>query len=251
MEEQSTKTALITGASRGIGKAIATALVREGYQVINADVLVPEEPEEGIHFIEADVSSSDDRRKIIEFCQSKSDSLDLLVNNAAISVEKRGDMLDTEEASFDRLMAVNLKGPYFLTQLAAKWMIKKMNPDNEEYRPKVINMASLTSYVSAAFMAEYGLTKAGLSMMTILYADRLSKHGINVYEIRPGIIKTTMTAPSVEKYNAFIEGRGLPIMRWGLPEDVAKAVIAIATDLLPYSTGEVINVDGGYHLRRL
>lgn len=177
--------------------------------------------------------------------------MDLLVNNAGISVQKRGDMLDGNEASFDRLMNVNLKGPYFLTQTLAKWMIKEGRKDARAYHPKIINIASLTSYASSTYMAEYALSKSAVSMMTKLYADRLAEFGINVYEIRPGIIRTDMTLASQKKYDQFIEQGGLPISRWGLPEDVGKAVVAIAGNLLPYSTGEVINVDGGYHLRRL
>ncbi len=160
-------------------------------------------------------------------------------------------MLLGEESSLDHLLNINLKGPYFLTQSIAKWMIEQKDKYDQEQMPRIINIASLTSYASATYMAEYALSKSAVSMMTKLYADRLSEYGINVYEIRPGIIRTNMTKPSEQKYDQFIEAGGLPIKRWGLPVDIGKAVVGIATGMLPYSTGEVINIDGGFHLRRL
>lgn len=259
MVENTSHTALITGGSRGIGKGIAIALANQGYNLIIADLISLETDLQSfvetaggeIHFIKADISLAEDRDKIIRFCKTKWTRLDLLVNNAGISVKVRGDMLEGDEASFNHLMNVNLKGPYFLTQQISKWMIENKEKSSNSYMPKIINIASLTSYASSTYMAEYALSKSGVSMMTKLYADRLSEYGINVYEIRPGIIETKMTRASKGKYDTFIDRGGLPISRWGLPSDVGKAVVAIATDLLPYSTGEVINVDGGYHLRRL
>lgn len=245
--------ALVTGGSGGIGEGIVKLLDDHGFCVIVADLNTPAylENTSDAHFIWADISTLHGREEIMSFCRSKAARLDLLVNNAGISVKKRIDMLEGTEDSFDLLMNVNLKGPYFLTQSVAKWMMAQRLEDGLTYHPKIINIASLTSYASSTFLAEYALSKSAVSMMTKLYADRLSAYGINVYEIRPGIIQTEMTKPSQEKYDKFIEEGGLPIARWGRPEDVAKAVLAIATDLLPYSTGEVINVDGGYHLRRL
>ncbi len=259
MELRNSQTALVTGGSKGIGSGIVMALANHGFHVIIADLITPESEISGhckrvgvdLKFMKADISSSKDRARIVKFCQDNCDRLDLLINNAGISVEKCGDMLDGKEASFDRLMNVNLKGPYFLTQALAKWMIKECLKDAHAYQPKIINIASLTSYASSTYMAEYALSKSAVSMMTKLYADRLAEFGIKIYEIRPGIIKTDMTLASQKKYDHFIEHGGLPISRWGLPEDVGKAVVAIAGNLLPYSTGEVINVDGGYHLRRL
>lgn len=250
------QTALVTGGSNGIGSGIVKVLHDQGLEVVIADVKEPEmeafssKGQHRIHFIKADISSSTDRLAIFEYCKSKIDRIGLLVNNAGISVKNRGDMLDGDEDSLDQLMSVNLKGPYFLTQLMAKWMISNVEKD-PEYHPKIINIASLTSYASATYMAEYALSKSAVSMMTRLYADRLAEYGINVYEIRPGIIETSMTKPSKRKYDQFIEQGGLPISRWGLPQDVGKAVLAISNGHLSYSTGEVINVDGGYHLRRL
>ena len=251
MEDKPKATCLVTGGSRGIGAGIVTALFNEGFDIIIADLIPPEYiPDKKIHFVQGDISEGEDRNIILEYCKNTFDRLDLLVNNAGISVEKRGDMLDSTEESLDKLLNVNLKGPFFLTQIIARWMIAERVSD-KAYFPQIVNIASLTSYASSSYMAEYALSKSAVSMMTKLYADRLSEHNINVYEIRPGIIKTSMTAPSQEKYDAFIAGGGLPISRWGLPQDVGNAVVAIAKRLLAYSTGEVINVDGGYHLRRL
>lgn len=254
MEDKTNKTALVTGGSRGIGAGIARALIEKEFKVVIADLNAPEQgvfEDEQVEFIKTDISNARDRSQLLEICKQKFNRLDLLVNNAGISVKSRGDMLEGDEASFDKLMNVNLKGPYFLTQSISKWMIESKKKSADQHSPKIINIASLTSYASAAYMAEYALSKSAVSMMTKLYADRLAEYGINVYEIRPGIIETNMTKPSKKKYDRFMENGGLPISRWGLPEDVGKAVVAIATDLLPYSTGEVINVDGGYHLRRL
>jgi NAD(P)-dependent dehydrogenase (short-subunit alcohol dehydrogenase family) len=256
MDTNKKKTALVTGGSSGIGLGIVFALLNEGFEVAIADLVAPDpellvQAEKQVHFIQKDISISEERGEIVSFCKETFDKLDLHVNNAGISVKKRGDMLDGTEDSFDRLINVNLKGPYFLTQSICKWMVESKQALGSSWHPKIVNIASLTSYASSTYMAEYALSKSAVSMMTRLYADRLSEYGINVYEIRPGIIETNMTKASKEKYDTFIEKGGLPISRWGLPEDVGKAVVAIAKDLLPYSTGEVINVDGGYHLRRL
>jgi NAD(P)-dependent dehydrogenase (short-subunit alcohol dehydrogenase family) len=178
--------------------------------------------------------------------------LDLLVNNAGVAPAVRADLLDASEESFDRLIAINVKGPYFLTQAAAKWMIEQIrNPKSEIRNPKIITISSISAYTASTNRGDYCVSKAALSMLTPLYAARLAEHGINVYEIRPGIIATDMTGPVKEKYDRLIADGLTPIKRWGAPEDIGKAVVAIAEDLFPFSTGEVINVDGGFHLRRL
>ena len=177
--------------------------------------------------------------------------IDLLVNNAGVGPRERVDMLHVGEASYDEVMAINLKGPFFLTQRVANEMIGLVRQGRIQ-RPKIINISSISAYTSSPARAEYCLSKAGLSMTTALWADRLAEFGINVYEIRPGIIQTDLTAVVKDKYDRLILEEGLtPIRRWGQPEDVGKAVLAIAQDLLPFSTGEVINVDGGFHLSRL
>ena len=259
MIQNGKKSALVTGGSKGIGAAIVKALAEIGYNIIIADIREPEYEMDflvskfnvDLYFVHTDISSKTSRESLVVECQNRYPSLELLVNNAGISVAKRGDMLEGTEASFDRLIEVNLKGPYFLTQLISKWMIESVTPRKDEFSPKIINLGSLTSYASSAYMAEYAISKSAVSMMTKLYADRLSSEGIQVFEVRPGIIKTGLTAPSSEKYDRFISEGGLPIARWGMPEDVGKVVAGIAQDFLPYSTGEVINVDGGFHLRRL
>lgn len=254
------KTALITGAARGIGAAIAQALAKEGFDIAIADVLPQEQAAENIAkcekngakvlYINGDISQAASRQKIIDEMKGGMGRLDVLVNNAGVAPKVRADILEASEESFDRLITINLKGPYFLTQLAARWMIEQKRSDLS-ISPMIVNIASMSSYTSSTGRGEYCVSKAGVSMMTKLYADRLAEHGINVYEIRPGIIMTDMTSAVKEKYDKLI-GDGLtPIKRWGVPEDIAKAVVAFAKGLLPFSTAEVINVDGGFHLRRL
>jgi NAD(P)-dependent dehydrogenase (short-subunit alcohol dehydrogenase family) len=276
--------ALITGASRGIGRGIALELARLGFDLVinyaanataakktSADCLVAAKAaRKNIHakICQADISRSGDRRKLIAFTKEHFDRLDLLVNNAGVAPDVRADILDATEESFDRLIAINVKGPYFLTQLAAKWMMEQICSRRREeadarkrrnappphvggYTPKIVTVSSISAYTASTNRGDYCVSKAALSMLTPLFASRLAEHGINVYEIRPGVVATDMTGPVKDKYDKLI-GEGLtPIKRWGVPEDVGKAVAAIAQDLLPFSTGEVINVDGGFHLRRL
>ncbi|HUR44721.1 MAG TPA: SDR family oxidoreductase, partial [Candidatus Saccharimonadales bacterium] len=163
----------------------------------------------------------------------------------------RADILEASEESFDRLININVRGPYFLTQLAARWMIEQRQKSPDSYHPKIVTISSVSAYAASTNRGDYCIAKAALSMLTPLYASRLAEHGINVYEIRPGIISTEMTEPVQQKYDKLIAEGLTPIQRWGTPADVGKAVAAIAQDLLPFSTGEVINVDGGFHLRRL
>src|SRR5262249_49077630 len=200
----------------------------------------------------ADIATAAGRKVLIDFTREEFGRLDLLVNNAGIAPAVRADLLEASEESFDRLMNTNVKGPYFLTQVAANWMIEQVQKSrNARPLPKIITISSISAYTASVNRGEYCVAKAALSMLTPLYAARLAEHGINVYEIRPGVIATDMTAPVKEKYDALIANDLTPIKRWGTPEDVGKAVAAIAQDLLPFSTGEVINVDGGFHIRRL
>jgi len=175
---------------------------------------------------------------------------DMLVNNAGVAPSKRMDVLEATEQSYDRVMNVNLKGPYFLTQLVANWMIEQRR-QYPKRNFRIVNTGSISAYTSSPARGEYCLSKAGISMMTKLYADRLAEFGIGVFEIRPGIIMTDMTSVVKDKYDKLIAEGLTPIKRWGQPEDVAKAVGAIAEGRLDFSTGQVINVDGGFHLRRL
>ena len=256
----SEQVALVTGASRGIGRGIALALAEKGWSVVvnyrsdaqaaNKTVLAVERTGGHGLVIQADVGNDGDRRRLVQQTLDRCQRLDLLVNNAGIAPRHRLDILETTEASYDEVMAVNLRGPFFLTQLVASAMIDLQNAGTVRH-PNIVNIGSLSAYTSSTNRPEYCLSKAGLAMMTQLYADRLAAHGIGVYEVRAGIIKTDMTSVAQEKYDRLIAEGLTPIQRWGKPDDVAKAVVAIAEGYLPFSTGEVINVDGGFHLRRL
>jgi NAD(P)-dependent dehydrogenase (short-subunit alcohol dehydrogenase family) len=249
--------AIVTGASRGIGRGIALGLAAAGFDVVvnyarNADAA--EEVKAQIEALgrralpmRADVAIAVDRVELIAKTIEAFGRIDLLVNNAGVAPDVRADLLEATEESFDRLIAINLKGPYFLTQRVARQMIAQQGSGN----PKIINITSVSAYAASVNRGDYCVAKAGLAMMTQLYAARLAEHGINVYEVRPGVIETDMTGPVKAKYDQLIEQGLTPIRRWGTPDDVARAVVAIASDLLPFSTGEVINVDGGFHVRRL
>ena len=254
------KVALVTGASRGIGRAIALALAECRFDlVVNyrsdqeaARSVGDKATRIGIRaeICQADISEKEGQSKLIDFIKAQFGRIDVLVNNAGVAPTAREDMLNASEESFDRLISINLKGPYFLTQRIAQWMIAQRQ-HLAEIMPIIINISSISAYASSTHRAEYCISKAGLSMMTQLFADRLAEFGIPVFEIRPGIIATDMTSGVEEKYDQLIAEGLTPIRRWGRPEDVAKAVTAIVQGYLPFSTGEVINVDGGFHLRRL
>lgn len=253
------KVACVTGGTSGIGFAIARGLSEIGYRVMivgtreetQGNEILGRLLHDGHTYVRADVSSADDRKRIIDAVQSIYDRLDLLVNNAGVAPRVRTDILETTEESYDRVLAINLKGPFFLTQLISKYMIQLVESGRVE-RPKIVNISSISAYTSSVNRGEYCISKAGLSMITKLFADRLAGYGINVYEIRPGIIRTPMTDAVASKYDKLIVEDGiLPIKRWGYPEDIAAAVKAVVAGGFEYSTGEVFNVDGGFHLRRL
>lgn len=254
------KVALVTGSSRGIGRGIAVALGGQGWTVIvnyrgNAEAaaecvaLVKEAGGDAVA-LQADISQRDDRQRLIEQVMAEQGRIDLLVNNAGMAPRQRNDILEMTEDSYDQVMAVNLKGPFFLTQAVARSMIDLKSSGVIE-GGNIINIGSMSAYVSSISRAEYCVSKAGMGMMTKLYADRLADDNINVYEIRPGIIATDMTSVVTAKYDTLIAEGLTPIRRWGQPDDVAKICVAIAGGSLPFSTGEVINVDGGIHIQRL
>ncbi len=251
------KVALVTGAARGIGRGIAIALAGGGWSVVinyRGNALAAQEALElvekaGGHgrIIQADVAVGADRARLLAKTLEAFGRIDLLVNNAGMGPRQRLDMLETTESSYDEVMATNLKGPFFLTQSVARVMIDSLATIPH---PKIVNIGSISAYASSTNRAEYCISKAGIGMMTTLFADRLAEYGINFYELRPGIVETDLTSKVKDKYDRLIAEGVTPIRRWGQPEDVARAVVAIVQDLLPFSTGEVINVDGGFHLRR-
>jgi len=239
---------IVTGASRGIGRAIAVELSRT-HQVIatyhsNRDAAASLAAETGAEIVLCDVSSAADRAALIARARERFESLDLLVNNAGIAPRERRDILEPSAESFDELIAVNLMGPHFLTALAARWML-------ERGRGRIVFITSISAYAASVNRAEYCISKAGLSMSAALYAQRLAAHGIPVFEIRPGIVRTDMIAGAEKGYDERIAAGLLPQPRMGEGADVARAVRAIADGLLDYSTGQVIDVDGGFHLRSL
>lgn len=254
---------LVTGAGRGIGRGIAIELAKLGHAVVinyagNAaaaeDCLrqVRAAGGDGIT-VRADVSVSEDREQLVQAALAAYGRIDLLVNNAGVAPNVRADILDAGEESFDRLIDINLKGPYFLTQRVAHQMIGQVGRGELSGfgLPRVVTISSVSAYTASINRGDYCVAKAGLAMMTKLFAARLAEFGINVYEVRPGVIATDMTGGVREKYDRLIEQGAWPIRRWGEPSDVGRAVAAIARGDLPYSTGEVINVDGGFHLRTL
>lgn len=259
--------ALVTGGSRGIGRGICLSLARAGFGVAinytaNAGAAeeckrlcieaAPDATKAKFETVRADISDPQGRARLLEFVEREWGWIDLLVNNAGVAPKVRADLLEATEESFDRLMAINLKGPYFLTQAVANyWVAGLQHLPAAREKPRVVNISSLSAYAASVNRGDYCVSKAGLSMATQLFAARLAEFGINVYEVRPGIIATDMTAGVQEKYDRMIAEDLTPIARWGTPEDVGRVVTAIAQGAFPFSTGEVINVDGGFHLRRL
>lgn len=248
MPQPNKPVALITGASRGIGRAIAVELSKS-HQVIatyreNQTAADSLRQETGAEIIRSDISSSTHRKQLVDRLKTNYGRLDLLVNNAGIAPLERRDMLDSTEASYDQLLATNLKGPHFLTREIARWML-------DQRRGRIVFITSISSYTASTNRAEYCISKAGLSMSAALFAQRLAADNVQVFEIRPGIIRTDMISAVEKSYEEKIAGGLLPQRRMGEPQDVARAIRAIADGFLDYSTGQVIDVDGGFHLRGL
>jgi 3-oxoacyl-[acyl-carrier protein] reductase len=240
--------ALITGASRGIGRGIAIELART-HKIVGTyrgrtDAAESLTTETGADMVQSDIASGPDRESLVSHIQERYGRVDLLVNNAGMAPRQRNDMLDATEESFDELIATNLKGPHFLTQAIARCMLKQQ-------RGRIVFVTSISSYTASVNRADYCISKAGLSMSVALYAARLAAHGVGVFEIRPGIIRTDMIAAVERAYDDKIGAGLLPQRRMGEPSDVAGVVRAIADGRMDYSTGQVINVDGGFHLRTL
>lgn len=245
-------TAIVTGGSRGIGRAIAVELART-HDVIatyrnRRDAAETLKSESGVEIFACDVSSPSDRAALIAFARSRFSRLDLLVNNAGMAPKERLDVFDATEESFDELIAANLKGPHFLTREAARWMAETPVESQSDPR-RIIFITSISASAVSVNRAEYCISKAGLSMSAAVWAERLAASGIRVFEIRPGVIRTDMIAAVEDKYEERIAAGLIPQRRMGEPADVARAVRPIADGLLDYSTGQIINVDGGFHLR--
>ncbi len=252
------KTAIITGSSRGIGFAIAKTLFGLGYHVIVNSSSYRKETEDSFNaafgkdhsYVWGDIKKRETRQSLVDSAK-KLGRLDLLVNNAGIAPPVREDILISKEENFDIVIETNLKATYFMTQLAANFMISTLDTC-EDYRPRIINIGSMSAYVSSTNRGEYCISKAGVSMVTALFADRLAEFDIPVFEIRPGIIRTDMTSGVTEKYDKLIaSGTASATKRWGLPEDISNIVSSIAGGNFDFSTGQVFNADGGFHLRRL
>lgn len=257
--------ALVTGAGQGIGRGIAIELAKNGFAVVGNDIKYnPENKQTGLFEVkerveelnavflpvQGDISSLNEHEEILNKVLDRFGRLDVLVNNAGVAPEKRLDVLETTPESFDRLMSVNTRGTFFLTQKIANQMIKQIEQELP-LKPCIVFISSISAYVSSPSRAEYCISKAGLSQAARIFADRLSEYGINVYEVRPGIIKTDMTATVQGKYDRLIAEGLIPQKRWGLPEDVGKAVVALVKGYLGYSTGQIIEVSGGMNIRRL
>ncbi|MEK6239244.1 MAG: 3-ketoacyl-ACP reductase [Planctomycetales bacterium] len=260
MSESEKQVALVTGASRGMGKAIALELARLDHAVIVNYASSEQAAEEVVRQIldgggnavalRADVGNSEDRDQLARQALEAFGRIDVLVNNDGITSPGRPDLLELTESGWDRVFAVNLKGPFFLAQAVARAMIAQVE-SGVGSGGTIINVSSISASAVSTNRADYCLTKSALGMMTQLFAARLADHGVRGFEVRPGVIATDMTAPVQEKYDRLIEEGLSPIRRWGEPEDVAKTVAALVSNCFPFSTGDCINVDGGFHIRRL
>ena len=252
------KYAAVTGARRGIGFAVARALGLEGYEVLLC--AASDEAVEALsalrkdnircEYVRCDISKAKDRDKLFSFIQNKYGRLDVLVNNAGVAPLERTDILQATEESFRRVMDINLLGTFFMCQQAANLMIG-MQKSLDDYHPRIVNISSISAYTSSVTRGEYCISKAGVSMLTLLFADRLAEYGVPVFEVRPGIIQTDMTASVRETYEERIAAGLTPIRRMGKPEDVAACVTAACGGLLDFAAGQVLNADGGFHIRRL
>ncbi len=256
----SNRVAAITGGGRGIGLGISTCLAREGFDLAvcgQREEAELAETLEGLRnlgaqvvYVRANVAEAREREAFLNVIKSRFGRLDVLVNNAGIAPKVRADILEAGEESFDELIRVNLRGPYFLTQKAALWMIDQKKND-PSFQACVVNITSISATVASTNRGDYCLAKAALGMSNQLWATRLAEYDINVYEIRPGVIKTDMTAGVTGKYDDLIAKGLVPQNRWGFPEDIGKAVAMLARGDLPYSTGQVLMIDGGLTLARL
>ena len=253
------KTAIVTGASRGIGFAIAKQLGLDGYNVVIVATGPKEKNQSAVDeltalgidcaYVQANIGDHDDRLRIVEEALQAFGRIDALVNNAGVAPLVRADLLEMTEESFDRVIGINTKGNMFLTQAVANQMIRQEPLGGR--KGVIVNVSSCSAVVSSTSRGEYCVSKAGVSMLTTLYADRLASEGILVHEVRPGVIATDMTSTVTAKYDKLIADGAFPIARWGTPQDVANAVSALCSDKFLYTTGNYIDIDGGFHISRL
>ncbi len=252
------KVALVTGGNRGIGRGITEALLREGWRVsimatrpAPSDVLADLATLGEVRYTQGSVADLGDHTRYVEETLADWGRIDALVNNAGVAPSQRDDLLDATPDSYDRVMAINLRGPYFLTQKVANVMIAQGPPAEGEITGTIVNVSSISADTVSTNRGEYCLSKAGVGMATQLWAVRLAPEGILVYEVRPGVIATDMTAGVTEKYDAFFASGAVPMPRWGRPSDVGGAVAQLTAGRMPYSTGDVITVGGGMQIKTL
>lgn len=252
------KVCIVTGSARGIGYETAKTLYKDGFSVVLSDILPEEEGRaklegfsEDCSYFRCDISSEEDRKSLFDRVTEKYKRLDLLVNNAGVAPKQRMDILETTQENFDGVLNINLRGTFFMCQRGANVMLGLQKKGLEDYNPRIVNISSMSAYTSSVNRGEYCISKAGISMVTLLFADRLAEYGIPVFEVRPGIIRTDMTATVRDKYEKMIAEGVTPIRRFGLPSDVANCVSVLAGGKLDFSTGQVLNADGGFHIRRL
>ena len=252
--------ALITGARRGIGRGVAVSLVQRGFAVVLNDLAHDDAAQATVEyvrglggqvaFVAGDIAELSGHARLLDATYAAFGTLDCLVNNAGVSVAQRGDLLDVTPESFDRVMNINLRGTYFLTQALARRMLSEVRTAADPPR-SIVTITSFNALGVSVDRSEYAISKAGLSMLVKLFAVRLAPHGIGVFEIRPGVIRTEMTAVAQDKYDRLIADGLTPIPRWGEVEDVGRAVAVLASGDLSFSVGEVIHVDGGLSMPRL
>jgi len=253
------RVAMVTGGGRGIGAAITAALAKAGFDLAIVSRESEADAAEAIAgsrrgsgklvYLEHDIARIEEHRAVIDGIRRELGEIDCLVNNAGVTSLARGDLLELTPEGFDRTLAVNLRGTFFLTQAVARAMLDR-TPPATTYR-SIINITSANAEIVGIDRADYCLSKAALSMMSKLYAARLAAAGVHVFEVRPGIIRTGMTAPAAARYDALIKEGGVPLGRWGTPDDIASAVTVLAEGRLPFATGETINIGGGLHLHRV
>ena len=254
------KVVLVTGGGRGIGLGISKCLASDGCDVIVCGIRPEEQARAAMDelrdlgadvlYCRADVADRDARARLLSEIKARFGRLNVLVNNAGVAPKVRADILEATEESYERVMRINLQGPYFLTQAVARWMIEQQR-GHEHFEGCIVNISSVSATVASPSRGEYCISKAGVSMATRLWAARLGEHRIPVYEVRPGVIKTDMTRAVQTQYDQLIDEGLLVEPRWGLPEDVGRAVATLVRGDLPYATGQVVIVDGGMTLQRL